>query len=50
MQKFISNNDDNETSLTNNAKDFLEISPRFNYFAADEVAVINGALSLEIKK
>lgn len=48
--KLIHNNDDNEISLTDNAKGFLEIPTRFNYFAADEVAVINGAVSLEVKK
>ncbi len=48
--KFVHNPNDNETSLTNDANGFLEISPRFNYFASDEVAVINGVISLEVKK
>lgn len=47
--EFIHNKDDDEVSLTNNAKDFLEISQRFNYFAPDEVAVINGVISLQVK-
>lgn len=48
--EFIHNQNDNERSLTNNASGFLEIPTRFNYFASDEVAVINGAISLEVKK
>lgn len=48
--KFIHNSDDNETTLSNNAKGFTEIPTRFNYFAADEVAVIDGAISVEVRK
>lgn len=48
--KFIHNADDNEAVLTDNAAGFYEISPRFNYFASDEVAVLNGVVSLEVKK
>lgn len=46
--KFIHNTDDNEISLTDNAVGFLEIPQKFNYFASDEVAVINGALSFNV--
>lgn len=48
--KFIHNSDDNEKVLTDNAKGFIEIPTKFNYFSSDEVAVIDGAISLEIKK
>lgn len=47
---FIHNSDDNEPVLTNVANGFLEVPSRFNYFASDEVAVINGAISLGVKK
>lgn len=48
--KLIHNPDDNEVSLTDNAAGFYEISQRFNYFAPDEVGIINGVVSLEIAK
>lgn len=48
--KFIHNQDDNEVSLADDARGFLEIPTRFNYFASDEVAVINGVVSLGIKR
>lgn len=48
--KFIHNKDDNEIALTNNAAGFYELSPKFNYFAKDEVGIINGVISLEIRK
>lgn len=48
--KLMHNADDNEVSLTDNASGFLEVPTKFNYFAPDEVAVINGALSLGVKK
>lgn len=46
--KFIHNPDDDEISLTDNAAGFLEAAQRFNYFAPDEVAVINGAISVSV--
>lgn len=48
--KFIHNKDDDEISLTDNAKGFLEVTQRFNYFEPDEVAVINGAVSFNVHK
>lgn len=48
--KLIHNKNDNEISLTDNAQGFLEISQRFNYFAPDEVAVINGVVSFNVHK
>lgn len=48
--KFINNSDDNEARLTDNAAGFLEIPTRFNYFASDEVAVIDGIISFKIEK
>lgn len=48
--KLIHNPDDNEVSLTDNAAGFYEISSKFNYFAPDEVAIINGVISLEVEK
>lgn len=48
--KFIHNADDNEISLTDNAAGFYEISPKFNYFAPNEVGIINGVISLEVSK
>lgn len=46
--KLIHNADDDEISTTVNAAGFLEVAQRFNYFAPDEVAVINGALSVNV--
>lgn len=46
--KLIHNAGDDEIALTDNAAGFLEIAQRFNYFAPDEVAVINGALSVGV--
>lgn len=48
--KFIHNPDDNESTLTDNAVGFYEISPKFNYFANDEVGILNGVISLEMLK
>lgn len=48
--KLIHNAGDDEISLTDNAAGFLEVAQRFNYFAPDEVAVINGALSVAVHK
>lgn len=48
--KLIHNAGDDEISLTDNAAGFLEIAQRFNYFAPDEVAVINGAISMNVHK
>lgn len=48
--KLIHNPDDNEISLTDNAAGFYELSPKFNYFAPDEVGIINGVVSLEVEK
>lgn len=48
--KLIHNPDDNEVSLTDNAAGFYEISSKFNYFAPDEVAIINGVISMEVEK
>lgn len=48
--KLIHNKGDNEIALTDNAQGFLEIPQRFNYIASDEVAVINGAVSLNVHK
>lgn len=38
------NKDDNEIALTNNASGFYEITPKFNYFDNDEVALLNGVI------
>ena len=46
--KLIHNAGDDEIALTDNAAGFLEVAQRFNYFAPDEVAVINGALSVAV--
>lgn len=46
--KLIHNAGDDEIALTDNATGFLEVAQRFNYFAPDEVAVINGALSVGV--
>jgi len=46
----IVNKDDNESSLTDKATGFYEISSRFNYFEPDEVGIINGVISLGIEK
>lgn len=46
--KLIHNAGDDEIALTDNAAGFLEIAQRFNYFAPDEVAIINGALSINL--
>lgn len=46
--KLIHNAGDDEIALTDNAAGFLEVAQRFNYFAPDEVAVINGALSVSV--
>lgn len=48
--KLIHNADDDEISLTDNAAGFLEVAQRFNYFAPDEVAIINGAVSVGVHK
>lgn len=48
--KLIHNAGDDEIALTDNAAGFLEVAQRFNYFAPDEVAVINGALSVAVHK
>lgn len=48
--KLVHNAGDDEIALTDNAAGFLEVAQRFNYFAPDEVAVINGALSVSVKK
>lgn len=42
--KLIHNKDDNEVALTDNAKGFYEISPKFNYFEYAETAVLNGVI------
>ena|GEM_PF-1639432 len=46
--KFVHNPTDDEVSLTNNAKGFYEITPRFNYFDPDEIGVLNAAVSVEV--
>jgi len=48
--KFIHNKDDNEQSLTNIADGFYELSPNVHYLEKDEIAIINGAISIEMKK
>lgn len=48
--KLIHNKGDNEIALTDNAQGFLEIPQRFNYFAPDEVTIINGAISFNLHK
>lgn len=48
--KLIHNAGDDEIALTDNAAGFLEVAQRFNYFAPDEIAVINGALSVSVHK
>lgn len=48
--KFIHNPSDDEISLTNDANGFLEVSQKFNYFTPDEVAIVNGAVSLDVNK
>lgn len=47
--KLVHNAGDDEIALTENAAGFLEVAQRFNYFAPDEVAVINGALSVAVR-
>lgn len=48
--KFINNSDDNEARLTDNAAGFLEIPTKFSYFNSNEIAVIDGIISFEVKK
>lgn len=48
--KLIHNAGDDEIALTDDAKGFLEVAQRFDYFGPDEVAVINGAISVEVHK
>lgn len=48
--KLIHNAGDDEIALTDDAKGFLEVAQRFNYFGPDEVAVINGAISVAVHK
>lgn len=47
---FINNTDDNEARLTDNAAGFLETPTKFSYFNSNEIAIIDGVISLEVKK
>jgi len=47
--EFVHNKDDNEElPVTDDAKGFYEITPKFSYFNPDEIAVLNGAFSIRI--
>ncbi|MEI8389379.1 MAG: C39 family peptidase [bacterium] len=48
--KFFHNYDDNEKTLTDDASGFYEIPEKFNYLENDEIAVIDGAVILEMDK
>ncbi|MDR1168745.1 MAG: hypothetical protein LBK53_07660 [Heliobacteriaceae bacterium] len=48
--KFVHNKGDDETALTDDANGFYEISPKFSYFKKNEVAVLNGAVSVAINR
>lgn len=47
--ELLHNSDDNEKVLTNIADGFYELSPKFHYLEKDEVAIINGVISVEMK-
>lgn len=47
--KLIHNKDDNEIALTDNAEGFYEILSGINYLKPDEIAIINGAVTISKK-
>lgn len=47
--KLVHNSDDNEKALTDNAKGFYELSPKFNYFENGETAILNGVIVISKK-